>query len=93
MFDTFDLWLIVAVLAADCLTTIVGISHGASEANPGPRWVYSRIGLVPGVVSTRILLGGLMWYLAPICGPTPMWWAFAFIAAVQVNNLYVISRR
>lgn len=85
------LFMLIAV--CDHVTTWIGLSIGATEANPLTRFIFNRIGFRSG--SLLILLGLLIFVL--ICwNDLPVYAQLSLILAysiVPVNNFIVLRKR
>lgn len=92
MFNTFNFWILWALLALDVATTWYVMERGGAEANPVMRAIMARIGVGPGLLLSHILVGALAWWMGPYVGPRSLWCLSAAFAAIGAWNCYVIYR-
>lgn len=86
------LYLLIALQLADIITTAIGLSKGATEANPVARWLFKIVPAIPAMVATKLLFSAPM---AALAWFYPSWWPVpaiycASLVYVVVHNLKVI---
>lgn len=80
---------IVALQAADVLSTLYAFKHGAIEANPVMRKLMDTLGTVPGLLMPKVIYGGLVWFYRDALTIEAVAVVAAFYVAVVINNIRV----
>lgn len=83
---TQSIWLFVLLVSlqiADAWLTVRILAERAGrELNPVMRWIFDRLGVIPGLATAKLLLLALVlvalpvlppWVLAALCGVTWSW--------------------
>lgn len=63
--------LLALLQVGDAWTTVRNISRGAHELNPVSRWLFGKLGLIPGVAAQKlvfvaVMIGAAMALPAPV---------------------------
>ena len=80
---------IVALQAADVLSTLYAFRHGAVEANPVMRKLMDTLGTVPGLLLPKVVYGGLVWFYRDALTVEAVAVVTALYVAVVINNIRV----
>lgn len=87
--------LIIAVLLQilDAITTVVALSYGATEVNPLMNFIFSCIGVVKGVVVTKVMVLLLLVVATAmvLCGVTRKEYKVLIGAMILSNIFYVVT--
>lgn len=62
MFTIITFLLACVALAGDVYSTARDLDNGGHETNPVMRWIMSKIGVWPGLLSTHIGFAVLIWF-------------------------------
>ena len=79
---------------ADAYTTYMSITTGVGkEGNPVMAWLFDKIGIIPGLALSKILLLGCLWPLQyHPAGPYVIGLVCCIYIAIVLNNLSVIVK-
>lgn len=82
-------YIVIALQAADALSTLYAFKHGAVEANPVMRKLMDTLGTVPGLLLPKVVYGGLVWFYRDALTIEAVAVVAALYVAVVVNNIRV----
>jgi hypothetical protein len=81
------IYLVALALALDVLTTLYVLRHGGREIWPPTAWLMHRVGAIPALVATHVLLLVFVWWLRAWISPVWMTLvACGFLAGVASNT-------
>ena len=80
---------IVALQAADVISTLYAFRNGAVEANPVMRKLMETLGTVPGLLLPKVVYGGLVWFYRDALTVEAVAVVAVLYVAVVVNNIRV----
>jgi len=86
------IYLLIALQLADCITTYIALQGANHEANAFLAKLFAKVGLVPGLLLTKLPLIAIVWFGKDLIHP------YVFIALcvlylwVVVNNVKVILK-
>jgi hypothetical protein len=84
----FLLTLLTILNVIDGIQTVKGINRGLTEINPVGRFLFDRVGLIPGLIAFKAaILGGAAtaaytlpyWYASALLVPLILWGAYTVI--------------
>ena len=86
--------LFLIVYAVEGYTTVIAKQRGLREANPAMRWLYNKIGVIPGVLLFHIpvSVGTVYAVLIEQAGLTFILLLLIPFTLVMINNLYWLYR-
>lgn len=75
----------------DGITTLLALGHpDAKEANPIERWVISKLGVVRGLVISKLVLILLIGAVVLICGPRLPTATISTLGALAILYVFVL---
>ena len=86
-------WIILATQCLDIGTTWYALDRvsGAYEANPLMRWLFGRVGVIAGLIGTKVAFMVGVYYLQPAS------WALVVLIMIYLavigNNVYQLLRK
>lgn len=84
----------VAINAADMMTTIIALRHGATEGNPNGQWILHSSGIM-GMVVAKVVgtawCGGFSYWVARRFGALPHVRRGVLICFVAVNLVLTVG--
>ena len=85
-------YIVIALQAADVLSTLYAFRNGAVEANPVMRKLMEKLGTVPGLLLPKVVYGGLVWFCRDALTIDALAVVAALYVAVVVNNMRVAKK-
>lgn len=82
-------YIVMALQAADVLSTLYAFKHGAVEANPVMKRLMFELGTVPGLLMPKAIYGGLVWFYRDALTVEAVAVVAALYVAVVINNVRI----
>lgn len=87
------LYAVLALQAADVLSTLHAFRNGATEANPIMQRLMFQLGTVPGLLLPKIVFAVPVWAYRDQFQEWGLWLVIVGYAVVVVNNLRIATQK
>ena len=86
-------WILLVLQCLDIGTTWYALDRvsGAYEANPLMRWLFGRVGVIAGLIGTKVAFMVGVYYLQP--APIALWILIGIYLVVIGNNVYQMVKK
>ena len=86
-------WILLVLQCLDMGTTWYALDRvsGAYEANPLMRWLFGKVGVIAGLIGTKIAFIAGVYFLQP--ASIALWVLIVIYLVVIGNNLYQLLRK